>query len=750
MSKNSALDRSLNLRVGEAATKDVGRAFARLDPDDMKRLGVETGDVVEIRVLSENQQGHSPGGNAGEAPSENLAVQVAVAKVMPSHPVMRGNSRVALDGLTRENAGAGVDDLVRVNAAQARVAERVEISALGLEPTRRDLDHIGRLLDGLVLREGARLRATVFGSRSAEFVVKLTVPKGNVILHPLSQLTVRPNSPATAAGASLNGKAGSERSLRYEDVGGLKPQLQRIREMIEMPLRHPELFAHLGIAPPKGVLLYGPPGTGKTLIARAIAQESKSRFYSVSGPEIIHKHYGESEAQLRRIFEDAGKNGPSIIFLDEIDSIAPRRERVSGDVEKRVVAQLLTLMDGLKRRSNVVVIAATNLPDAIDPALRRPGRFDREIEIPIPDRIGRQEILEIHSNGMPIASDVSMDSFAARTHGFVGADLESLCREAAMRCLRRLVPDWVLSGSKHLEKLLISSADFEEALVEIEPSAMRDVSVDIPNVRWEDVGGLSAIRQRLIEIVIWPIRRPDLFRQSGVRPPKGLLLSGPPGCGKTLLAKAIATEGEVNFISVKGPELLSKFVGESEQAIREIFRKARRAAPCILFFDEFDSVALARGQGQDPVADRVLTQVLTEMDGIEDLNGVFVLAASNRPDRLDPAILRPGRLDEWVEIALPDRAGRLEILNIQLRNKQLSSDVQLSDFVEPTEGWSGAQLMNLAERAAMRGLRRAWDGGPVELRHEDLVQALAELVAGSLPIVANRSLALASKGDIIS
>jgi len=691
---------TLRLRVAEAATKDVGRALARVDPDDMRRLQLQTGDFVEIHGKS-----------------------AAVAKVLPAHPALRGQSRIALDGLTRENAQAALDDTVEVHRVPALPAERVEILPLGAEPARRDLDYIGRLLDGLVLREGARIRATVFGSRSAEFRVTRTSPRGNVVLHPLTQLTVLPKA-ATPAGAA-------ERQLSYEDVGGLRPQLQRIREIIELPLRYPQMFDRLGIAAPKGVLLYGPPGTGKTLIARTIASEAHAKFFSVSGPEIIHKFYGESEAHLRKIFEEAGRQGPSIIFLDEIDSIAPRRERVTGEVEKRVVAQLLALMDGLARRQNVIVIAATNLPDSLDPALRRPGRFDREIEIPVPDRAGRAEILEIHAHGMPLSSEVSLASFAARTHGFVGADLEALCREAAMRCLRRLLPEIDLSAAEIpysvLEKVEILPADFEEALVGIEPSALRDAFIEVPDVRWEDLGGLASLRQRLIEAVEWPLRRPELFAEANIRPPRGLLLTGPPGCGKTMLAKAIATESQVNFLSIKGPELLSKYVGDSERAVRDLFRKARQAAPCILFFDEIDAVAAARGHGQDPVAERVLAQLLTEMDGIEDLRGVFILAATNRADRLDPAIVRPGRFDEVIAIPVPDQSARLEILAIQFRRKPVGDDLDWPRFAAETDGFSGAQLMAVSQRAAMAALRRAWDGQTLRIQNEDVDQAIASL-----------------------
>lgn len=690
----------LQLRVAEAATKDVGRALARLDPEDMKRLRLQTGDILELHGRT-----------------------IAVAKAMPCHPSLRGQSRIALDGLLRENAQVGLDEPVRVIASAAKAAERVEITSLGVEPSRRDLDYIGRMLDGLVVREGSRIRATVFGAKTADFEVIRVVPRGNVILVPVSQLAVLPKSTASAA---------RERGLSYEDIGGLKPQLRKIREIIELPLKHPELFERLGIASPKGVLLHGPPGTGKTLIARAIAQETKARFFSISGPEIIQKFYGESEAQLRKVFDEAGRNGPGIIFLDEIDSIAPRREKVVGDVEKRVVAQLLALMDGLKRRSQVMVIAATNLPDALDPALRRPGRFDREIEIPPPDRQGRAEILEIHSNGMPLEPGVDLGRLAARTHGFVGADLESLCREAAMRCLRRLMPGMDLTSGEAsyalLDRLVITAEDFEAALLDIEPSAMRGALIETPDVKWEDIGGFDALRERLKEIVIWPLRRPELFAEAGVRPPRGLLLSGPPGCGKTLVAKALASEAEVNFISVKGPELLSKFVGDSEQAVRDLFRRARRAAPVILFFDELDALGLSRGTGQDPVADRVLTQLLTELDGIEELRGVFVLAATNRRDRLDEALLRPGRFDELVEIGLPDAAARREILAIQFRSKPVVAEVDLAEIANQTEGLSGADLMSLAERSAMAALRRAWAGEPLWIRREDIDAALGPML----------------------
>lgn len=678
--------KELRLTVVEAAAKDAGRGLVRLDPDDMRRLGLETGDIAEV-----------------------VGSSVAPVKVLPAPPQMRGQQRMALDGLSRLNAGVGLDELATLRRSRASHAERVELAPVGPAPGKKDLAFVGQRLDGLVLRSGARIRVPAFAGRPLDFTVLRTEPAGNILIHPRTQLVVVSPQDATV----------SERTLSYEDIGGLKPQLGRIREMIELPLRHPEWFERLGIDAPRGVLLYGPPGTGKTLIARAIAAEAKARFYSISGPEIIHKFYGESEAQLRKVFAEAARAAPSIIFLDEIDSIAPRREKAAGDVEKRVVAQLLALMDGLDRRQQVIVIAATNLPDALDPALRRPGRFDREIEIPPPDRLGRREILEIHSSGMPLDAAVSLDALAARTHGFVGADLEALCREAAMRCLRRNLSA-LTSGEITPADLVVNAPDFDAALLDIEPSAMRGALFEIPSTQWSEVGGVAAVRRRLEEIVLWPLERPDLFRQAGLRPPRGLLLSGPPGCGKTLLAKALASTAEINFLSVKGPELLSKYVGDSEQAVRDLFRRARRAAPAIVFFDEIDAIGLARGHGQDPVADRVLTQLLTELDGIEELPGVFVLAATNRPDRLDAALLRPGRFDEHMEIPMPDEAARAEILRIHFRGKPLAAGLDPAQWAAATTGCSGADLMAFAERAAMAALRRSRQGSPLEVGAADL------------------------------
>lgn len=702
---------TLKLKVTEGLSKDVGRAFARMGPEDLKRLQVAIGDIVEVEGKKKT-----------------------VCKAMPAYKELRGQSRLQLDGLSRENAGAGIDEVVQVRKISCRAADRVVLSPQNITPQERDLKYIGSLLDGLPVVAGDRVRATLFGSRWADFKVDSVSPKGPVLINPTTTLVI--------------GKAPVEEGRRpasavsYEDIGGLKSQLQRIREMIELPLRYPELFERLGIDAPKGVLLHGPPGCGKTLIARTIAQETEANFYSVSGPEVVHKFYGESEAHLRKIFEEASRQGPSIIFMDELDAIAPRREQVVGDVEKRVVAQLLALMDGLNKRQNVIVIAATNLPNALDPALRRPGRFDREIAIPIPDRRGRHEILEIHSRGMPLARDVDLEHLAEITHGFVGADLEALCREAAMICLRRLMPDidFALTNIPYdqLAKLEVHMDDFLGALREVEASAIREVFVEVPDVRWQDVGGLGGVKERLKEAVEWPLKYAHLFKEAGIKPPKGILLAGSPGCGKTLLAKAIATESQVNFISVKGPALMSKYVGESERGVREIFKKARQAAPCIIFLDEIDSLLPMRGAGSSDshVTERVLSQFLAELDGIEELKGVLVLGATNRLDILDPAVLRPGRFDDIVEIPLTTEADRREIFQVHLRGKPLAPEVDPADLARQTEGFSGAEIASVCNRAALAAVRRAVVGGKgakkakVLITAQDLVAAVASVPQG--------------------
>ncbi len=669
----------LKRKVTEALTKDVGRAFARLGPEDLEKLQLEIGDIVEV---------------AGK--------RKTVCKAMPAYRELRGQSRIQLDGIARENAGSGIDEFVSVRKTAWQHAQRVVLAPIHITPADRDMGYIGSLLDGLPVVEGDRIRATLFGSRSADFKVESTSPKGSVLINPTTELTI--GKPQEEQGAS---------SISYEDIGGLKPQLQRIREMIELPLRYPEVFDRLGIDAPKGVLLHGPPGCGKTLIARAIARETDANFFSVSGPEVIHKFYGESEAHLRKIFEEAGRKGPSIIFLDEIDAIAPKREQVVGDVEKRVVAQLLALMDGLNRRQNLIVIAATNLPNLLDQALRRPGRFDREIAIPIPDRNGRLEILEIHSRGMPLTEDVNMIHISEITHGFVGADLEALCREAAMNSLRRIMPgiDFAMAAIPYeqIAKLDVRMDDFIAALREVEPSAIREVFVEIPDVGWQDVGGLSEVKERLREAVDWPLQYSRLFAQAGIKPPKGIILAGPPGCGKTLLAKAIANESRVNFISVKGPALLSKYVGESEKGVREVFRKARQASPCIVFFDEMDALVPLRsgGSSDSHVSERVLSQFLSELDGIEELKGVLVLGATNRLDMLDPAVIRPGRFDEIIQIPVPNVTDREEIFNVHLRNKPVAPEISPRKLALKTDGFSGAEITSICELAGLGAVRRA-------------------------------------------
>ena len=626
--------------------------------------------------------------------------RTTAAKAMPAFRDLRGRQVVQIDGITRSNAGAVIGERVTLRVAEVAAAQRVVLVPEGANTTRHLTgEQISRALADVPVVIGDRVRITAFGSRFQEFRILDTTPKGVVIIR--LDTAVRLEQPGTAP---TSGR------ISYEDIGGLGHAIQRVREMIELPVRYPAVFGRLGIEPPKGVLLHGPPGCGKTLLARAVASETDASFLSVSGPEIIHRFYGESEARLRQVFEQAKRDAPSILFIDEIDTIAPKREHAIGEVEKRVVGQLLALMDGLEARGQVIVIGATNLPNALDPALRRPGRFDREIVIGIPDVVGRREMLDIHTRGMPLGSDVAIDHLAQITHGFTGADLAALCREAAMAALRRLLPGLDLErASVAHERLLeidVTMDDFSAALREVEPSALREVFIELPDVGGDDVGGLEDVKRELREIVEWPVQHADLFRRARLQPPKGVLLHGPPGTGKTLLVKAAARQSGANFISVKGPELLSKYVGESEKGIREVFRKARQAAPCIIFFDEIDAIAPRRGSnGDGHVAERVVAQLLSEMDGVEDLAGVLVLAATNRADMLDPALLRPGRFDRLVAVGAPDENARAAILRVHARGRPLGADVDLTDLAHRTDGFTGADLDQLMRDAAMAALR---------------------------------------------
>lgn len=694
--------KSLFLRVSEALTKDVGRGIARLDPQDMEKIDASIGDVIEIKGSKK-----------------------AVAKVMPAYQEHRGKNIIQIDGIIRENAQVGLGDKVQIKKISFRTASTIILAPLtGFRTGARDKDsrYIGKLMEGLPLLEGNKVRVNLFGSRPQEFVVAETVPKGVVMVHTGTIVKVRPEE----------GSVKKQSLVTYEDIGGLHKEIQRIREMIELPLKYPEIFARLGIEAPKGVLLHGPPGTGKTLIARAVANETDAHFIHVNGPEIIHKFYGESEAKLRGIFEEAARNAPSIIFLDEIDAIAPKREAVVGEVEKRVVAQLLGLMDGLESRGQVIVIGATNIPNSLDPALRRPGRFDREITINIPDKNSRLEILQIHTRGMPLAKDVNLEKIAEITHGYVGADLAALCKEAAMACLRKMFPKIDFQENylpyEILAELEVTMSDFAEAFREVEPSAIREVVVEVPDVRWSDVGGLDKVKQELREAVEWPLKYPGLFSYAKTEPPKGILLYGRPGTGKTLIAKAVANESGVNFISVKGPALLSKWVGESEKGVREVFKKAKQAAPCIVFFDEIDALVPVRGTGggDSHVAERVLSQLLTEMDGVEELKGVVVLAATNRLELIDPALLRPGRFDILLELPVPDEDERLEIFRIHTSGKPLAADVDLVSLAIITDGATGADIRAICNRASLLAIREFVENHQNEITDYSLFQIRAE------------------------
>ena len=661
-----------SLKVLEAYTRDVGRGIARIDYDTMDSLAVSTGDVVEIR-----------------------GKRRTTAKCLPLYPSDEGKGIIRIDGLVRNNSGIAIGDTIFIRKIKAVPAEKAIVAPLEAIPP-IDERYLADALESVPIIKGDNVMVPYFGGRLTFQVIGVTPANADAVL--VTQKTI---FHIAEKGETLRGVP----QVTYEDIGGLREEIQKVREMIELPLRHPEIFEKLGIEAPKGVLLHGPPGTGKTLLAKAVANESNSHFISISGPEIMSKFYGESEARLREIFKEAKEKAPSIMFVDEIDSIAPKREEVTGEVERRVVSQLLSLMDGLEARGKVIVMAATNRPNAIDQALRRPGRFDREIEIKVPDKRGRLEILQIHTHHMPLDTDVDQDKIAAITHGFVGADLEYLCKEAAMKCLRRLLPELNLEDEKLapdvLNKLIITMNDFENAIKDVMPSAMREVYLEPPDVQWSDIGGLEEVKHELQEAVEWPMRFPDMYNKLGHTIPKGVLLHGPSGTGKTMLAKAVATESEANFISVKGPELLSKWVGESEKGVREIFRRARQASPCVIFFDEIDSIAPVRGlEGSGHAStERMVSQLLTEMDGIDEMRGVVVLAATNRADMIDPALLRPGRFDKIIYVPNPDIKTREKILELNIQGKPIGNDLNLKRIAELTDGFSGADVAAVVNTA---------------------------------------------------
>jgi transitional endoplasmic reticulum ATPase len=654
----------------------VGRGIARIDSQVSSEIGLSAGDVVEIHGKKKT-----------------------AAIYWPGYPEDTGKGIIRVDGYTRNNAGAGIDEKVDVKKVEAKEAKKITIAPTEQLRITGGEEYLKQILENRVISRGDLIPLGIMGRRINLIVTGVQPPAAAVIVVQDTEISLS-DKPAKEMAMDVP-------RISYEDIGGLTDEIRKIRETIELPLRYPELFERLGVEAPKGVLLHGPPGTGKTLLAKAVASETNANFTSISGPEIISKFYGESEGRLREIFEQAQQNAPSIIFIDEIDSIAPKREEVTGEVEKRVVSQLLSLMDGLQSRGKVVVIGATNRPNALDPALRRPGRFDREIEIGVPNKDGRLQVLQIHTRGMPLAKDVDLKQLASVTHGFVGADLEALTKEAALHALRRILPDIDFSAesipAEILNKIIVDMNDFQESLKEIEPSAMREVLVEIPNVKWNDIGGLKEVKEELQEAIEWPLKYPEIFAYMNTQPPKGVLLYGPPGTGKTMLAKAVANESEANFISIKGPEVLSKWVGESEKAIREVFRKARQAAPTIIFFDELDSITPVRGSGMgsSQVTERVISQILTELDGLEELKNVVVIGATNRIDIVDPALLRPGRFDRLLNVPVPDLEARRDILKIHLDKKPLADDVKIDILADKTEGYSGADLSSLANTTSM-------------------------------------------------
>jgi len=707
-------NKEMKLKVAEAFSQnDVGRTIARIDPACMQKLDLLDGDIIEIE-----------------------GKKVTAAKVASSQSDI-GLGIIRIDGYLRKNAGTSIGEEVTVKRAEVKEAQRVVLAPVDQQiMIRGDVKpaFMGRVMSkGDLIVTGIRQQQPMRGGLFDDFFRDMMTdmsPMGEIKLAVVStkpagivQITDMTDMQIQAEPVDVSKIEGIKNvvDVTYEDIGGLKEEVKKVREMIEIPLKRPELFERLGIAPPKGVLMHGPPGTGKTLLAKAVANESDAHFIAINGPEIMSKYVGGSEERLREFFEEAEENAPSIIFIDEIDAIAPKREEVTGEVERRIVAQLLTLMDGLKSRGQVVVIGATNRPDALDQALRRPGRFDREIEIGVPDKDGRMEVLQIHTRGMPLDKKVDLDEIAEITHGFVGADIESLCKESAMRVLRRVLPDIKADEEipkETLKKMIVTKSDFKEALKEIQPSALREVLVQVPDVKWDDIGGLESAKQELREAVEWPLKYPESFDKFGVRPPRGVLVYGPPGTGKTLLAKAVANESDANFIAIKGPELLSKWVGESEKGVREVFRKARQTAPTVIFFDEIDSIASTRGGGSTDsgVTQRVVNQLLTEIDGLEELQDVAVVAATNRVDIIDPALLRPGRFDRHVKVDTPNEAARMEIFNVHTKDMPLADDVDLEKLAKKAEGYVGADIEAVCREAVMLTLRNDLKAEKVKMK----------------------------------
>lgn len=675
----------IHLRIHRARPQDAGKAIARIDPHVVADLGLRTGDVIGIH-----------------------GTRTTVASVYPAYPDDAGQGSIRIDGVVRMNAGVGIDDRVEIERVEPAPAASVQLAPTDWPVGPFDVrsvvaDH----LVGRPLVKGDIVRLEVMG-HAVDLVVTACSPAADAIL-------VTPSTNVRVSEQPARAPTGVPR-VTYEDIGGLKDEVRRVREMIELPLRHPEVFRKLGVEPPKGVLLHGPPGTGKTLLAKAVANETRSNFFHIGGPEVVSKFHGQSEENLRELFDKGREQAPSIIFIDEIDSIAPKRDDTPGESERRMVAQLLSLMDGLEDRGRVVVIAATNRPDSIDPALRRPGRFDREIEIGVPDKEGRLQVLQVHTRSMPLAEDVDLEMYASRTHGYVGADLASLAKEAAMEAVRRVLPELDLEAEDVppdvIERLEVTSDDLERAFTGLSPSAMREVAIEVPDVTWADVGGLESARKELAESIEWPLKYASLYEHMGAEVPRGVLLHGPPGTGKTLLAKALAREAGVNFISIKGPELLSKWVGESEKGVREVFRKARQNAPCIVFFDEIDALMPRRGGHFDSgVSERVVGQFLTELDGLESLRGVLVLGATNRADLLDEAMLRPGRFDRMVKLDVPDEKTRRAILDVHVKKLPVADDVRFEDYVIKTDGWTGADLAAMCHEASLLAIRQCIEEG---------------------------------------